>query len=138
MDISDMITSSDEVESEDNEKTPEEIAEDILSGKSDNAPAKDDTQEKMDLENLTDASNFRDPGDEDGGLTSDDNPFLNPEPQVPEAIGSAMIEEEPAELPYVDPIALEKSSNKAYPEAEDYFIDNKGRVFLNGKEITKE
>nr|DAH51405.1 MAG TPA: hypothetical protein [Caudoviricetes sp.] len=85
-----------------------------------------------------DASNFRDPGDQDGGLTSDDNPFLNPEPEIPEAIRATMVEEEPTELPYVDPVSLEKSANKAFPDAEDYFINKEGRVFLNGKEITKE
>ena len=135
LDISQMVTVADEAEDITDDKTPQELAEEeIEKGKQ----VKDETKEKIDLENLMDASNFRDPGDQDGGLTSDDNPFLNPEPEVPEAVKAAMMEEEPAELPYVDPVALEKSANKAFPEAEDYFIDKEGRIFLNGKEITKE
>lgn len=49
-----------------------------------------------------------------------------------------MIEDQPEELPFIDPVALERSANKAFPDAEDYFIDNQGRMFLNGKEVTKE
>ena len=139
MDISDMVTVSDEVEDITNDKTPEEIAEDDLNGKTDSKQIKDDTQDKIDMENLMDASNFRDP-DDDFGLTSDDNPFLDPqtEPEIPDAIKVTTIEDQPEELPFVDPVALERSSNKAFPDAEDYFIDNQGRIFLNGKEITKE
>lgn len=135
LDVSEMVGTADKADDVNNDKTPQEIAEDEIER---SERTKDDTQEKIDLENLTDASNFRDPGDQDGGLTSDDNPFLNPEPRIPEEAREALMEEEPAELPYIDPESLERSADKAFPDAEDYFIDRKGRVFLNGKEITKE
>lgn len=135
LDISQMVTVADSAEDITGDKTPQELAEEEIEK---SKQAKDDTKEKIDFENLMDASNFRDPGDQDGGLTSDDNPFLNPEPEIPEAIRATMVEEEPTELPYVDPVSLEKSANKAFPDAEDYFINKEGRVFLNGKEITKE
>nr|DAG96771.1 MAG TPA: hypothetical protein [Crassvirales sp.] len=134
MDISDLVTVADDAEDVSNERTVDDITEEEIA-----RDTKDDTQDKIDMENLMDASNFRDP-DDDFGLTSDDNPFLDPqtEPEIPDAIKATMIEDQPEELPFIDPVALERSANKAFPDAEDYFIDNQGRMFLNGKEVTKE
>lgn len=134
MDISDLVTVADDAEDVSNERTVDDITEEEIT-----RDTKDDTQDKIDMENLMDASNFRDP-DDDFGLTSDDNPFLDPqtEPEIPDAIKATMIEDQPEELPFIDPVALERSANKAFPDAEDYFIDNQGRMFLNGKEVTKE
>jgi hypothetical protein len=134
MDISDLVTVADDAEDVSSERTVDDITEEDIT-----RDTKDDTQDKIDMENLMDASNFRDP-DDDFGLTSDDNPFLDPqtEPEIPDAIKATMIEDQPEELPFIDPVALERSANKAFPDAEDYFIDNQGRMFLNGKEVTKE
>jgi hypothetical protein len=134
MDISDLVTVADDAEDVSDERSAEDVTEEDIT-----RDTKDDTQDKIDMENLMDASNFRDP-DDDFGLTSDDNPFLDPqtEPEIPDAIKATMIEDQPEELPFIDPVALERSANKAFPDAEDYFIDNQGRMFLNGKEVTKE
>lgn len=134
MDISDLVTVADDAEDVSDKRSAEDVTEEDIT-----RDTKDDTQDKIDMENLMDASNFRDPND-DFGLTSDDNPFLDPqtEPEIPDAIKATMIEDQPEELPFIDPVALERSANKAFPDAEDYFIDNQGRMFLNGKEVTKE
>lgn len=139
LDISEMVMTKDELDttdegSKDAEKILEDAEKAVEKGKH-----KDETQNKIDMENLTDASNFRDPGDDDGGLTSDDNPFIQPEPEVilPSEVQESLTEE-PADLPFVDAEALERSAKKGVPEAEDFFVDSKGRMFLNGKEITKE
>lgn len=153
LDISGMVTVANEVEDVESAKSDMEKAMDEAEkavSKSESKPKeepaaepepeeKDDTADKITLENMTDAANFTDPED-DYGLTSDDNPFLNPapEPEVPEVLRSVQVEEAPVELPYVDADQLAEMQDKAVPDAKDYFVDSKGRMFLNGKEVTKE
>lgn len=136
MDISEMVTSEDDIDSVETQSKPKQKTEEQIELES-----KDDTEDKIDFENLTDPSNFMDPNEVDAGLTALENPFLDPTPE-PEAKLPAAIEasltEEPAELPYIDPETLERSANKAIPDAEDFFIDKDGKMFLNGKEITDE
>lgn len=139
LDISEMVATKDVMDTTDEDtKAVEKILEDAENSV-EKSRVKDDTQNKIDMDNLTDASNFRDPGDDDGGLTSDDNPFIQPEPKVilPSEVQESLTEE-PVDLPFVDAEALERTAKKGVPEAEDFFVDSQGKMFLNGKEITKE
>ena len=151
LDISSMVTVADEAEgvesaTSDAEKAMDEAEKAISktgtkeeSIQEPEAKEKDDTADKITFENMTDAANFTEPED-DNGLTSDDNPFLNPapEPEIPEALKTIQVEKVPAELPYVDADHLAEMQDKAVPDARDYFVDRQGRMFLNGKEVTKE
>lgn len=136
MDISEMVTSDDDVSSTKKPAKTEEKTEEQIE-----AESKDDTKEKIDLENLTDPSNFMDPNEVDAGLTALENPFLDPTPEpeatLPPAI-EASLTEEPVEQPYIDPDTLERTTNKSVPDAEDFFINKDGKMFLNGKEVTDE